>query len=139
MKPIYCFFGACIAILGSVVMHTDMASAQSVDDIPQNCQTDSRTQQGYQRGFHFGQLTVNQAWDTIRQDCNQLERFVAIVGSSFESLELPPNATRTAQCMHEGTENGGLQALQGLGPLCGEEVFDSQPMQSLRRRMLQEK
>ena len=139
MKPTCCFFGACIAILGSVVMHTDMASAQSVDDIPQNCQADSRTQQGYQRGFHFGQLTVNQAWDTIRQDCNQLERFVAIVVSSFESLELPPSATRTAQCMQEGTKNGGLLALQGLGPLCGEEVFDSQPIRSLRKQMLQEK
>ena len=96
-------------------------------------------QQGYQRGFHFGQLTVNQAWDTIRQDCNQLERFVAIVESSFESLELPPSATRTAQCMQEGTENGGLLALQGLGLLCGEEVFNSQPIRSLRKRMLQEK
>ena len=138
MKPIYCFFGACIAILGSVVMHTDMASAQSVDDIPQNCQTDSRTQQGYQRGFHC-ELTVNQAWDTIRQDCNQLERFVAIVGSSFESLELPPNATRTAQCMHEGTENGGCRPCKVWGRYVVKRCSTPNLMQSLRRRMLQEK
>ena len=139
MKSTYCFFSVFVVLLGNVVMHTEMVSAQNLDDIPQSCQTDSRTQQGYQRGFSFGQLTVHQAWDTINQDCDQLERFVAIVESTFKSLPLPPNATHTAQCMHEGTGNGGIQALQSLGPLCGESVFDSQPMQSLRKWMLQEK
>ena len=125
-------------ILGSLAMHTDMAALQSVDDIPERCQANDRTQQGYQRGVDVGKLTVNQAWDTVNQDCRQLDRLVSILARTFESLTLPPDATLAVQCRREGIGRGGVQALEGLGPPCGENVFDSQPMQSLRKQMSQE-
>jgi hypothetical protein len=125
-------------ILGSLVMHTDIAALQSVDDIPERCQANDRTQQGYQTGFDFGKLTVDQAWDTVNQDCRQLDHVVAILARTLESLTLPPHATLTVQCRREGIGRGGMQALEGLGAPCGENVFDSQPMQSLRKEMSQE-
>ena len=125
-------------VLGSLAIHADMAALQSVDDIPERCQSNDRTQQGYQRGVDVGKLTVNQAWDTVNQDCRQLDRLVSILARTFESLTLPPNATLTVQCRREGIGRGGIQALQGLGPPCGENVFDSQPMRSLRKQMSQE-
>jgi hypothetical protein len=137
MQSTHHFLIALGVILGSLAMHTDMAALQSVDDIPEHCQSNDRTQQGYQRGFDFGKLTVNQAWDTVNQDCRQLDHVVAILARTFESLTLPPNATLTVQCRREGIGRGGMQALEGLGPPCGENVFDSQPMQSLRRQMSQ--
>ena len=125
-------------LLGSVAIHPDMAALQSIDDIPERCQANDRAQQGYQRGVDVGKLTVNQAWDTVSQDCRQLDRLVSILARTFESLTLLPNTTLTVQCWHEGIGRGGIQALQGLGASCGENVFDSQPMQSLRKQMLQE-
>jgi hypothetical protein len=125
-------------MLGSLAIHTDPAALQHGDDIPEQCQANDRTQQGFQRGIDFGMLTVNQAWDTVHQDCRQLDRLVSILAHTFESLTLPPNATLAVQCRREGIGRGGIQALQGLGPPCGENVFDSQPMQSLRKQMSQE-
>jgi hypothetical protein len=138
MQSTHHFLIALGLILGSLAIHTDMAALQSVDDIPERCQSNNRTQQGYQRGFDVGKLAVNQAWDTVHQDCRQLDRLVSILAYTFESLTLPPNAALTVQCRHEGIGRGRIQALQGLGPLCGENVFDSQPMQSLRKQMSQE-
>lgn len=138
MQSTHRFLIALSLILGSLAIHTDMAALQSVDDIPERCQSNDSTQQGYQRGVDFGKLAVNQAWDTVNQDCRQLDRFVSILARTFESLTLPPNATLTVQCRHEGIGRGGIEALEGLGPPCGENVFDSQPMQSLRKQMSQE-
>ena len=127
-----------LGLLGSVAIHSDMAALQSVDAVPERCQVNDHTQQGYQKGVDFGKLTVSQAWDTVNQDCRQLDRFVSILARTFESLTLPPNATLAVQCRREGIGRGGIQALQDLGPPCGENVFDSQPMQSLRKQMSQE-
>jgi hypothetical protein len=138
MQSTHHFLIALGVILGSLAMYTDMAALQSVDDIPDRCQASDRTQQGYQRGFDLGKLTVDQAWDTVKQDCRQLDHVVAILARTFESLTLPPNATLAVQCRREGIGRGGMQALEGLGPPCGENVFDSQPMQSLRKQMSQE-
>ena len=138
MQSTHRFLIALGLLLGSVAIHPDMAALQSVDDIPERCQANDRTQQGYQKGVDFGMLTVNQAWDTVNQDCRQLDHLVSILARTFESLTLPPNATLTVQCRHEGIGRGGIQALQDLGPPCGENVFDSQPMQSLRKQMSQE-
>jgi hypothetical protein len=138
MQSTHRFLIALSLILGSLAIHADMAALQSVDDIPERCQVNDSTRQGYQRGLDVGKLAVNQAWDTVNQDCRQLDRLVSILAHTFESLTLPPNATLTVQCRHEGIGRGGIEALEGLGPPCGENVFDSQPMQSLRKQMSQE-
>jgi len=137
MQSIHRFLIAFGLLLGSLAIHTDMAALQSVDGIPERCQANDRTQQGYQRGVDVGKLTVNQAWDTVKQDCRQLDRVVSILARTFESLTLPPDATLAVQCRREGIGRGGIEALQGLGPPCGENVVDSQPLQSLRKQILQ--
>jgi hypothetical protein len=138
MQSTHRFLIALGLLLGSLAIPTDMAALQSVDDIPERCQANDSTQQGYQRGVDVGKLTVNQAWDTVNQDCRQLDRFVSILARTFESLTLPPNATLAVQCRREGIGRGGIEALQGLGPPCGENVVDSQPLQSLRKQMSKE-
>jgi hypothetical protein len=118
MKPKYRLFSVLVGIIGSVVIHAHMVSAQGTSDIPASCLADARAQQQYQTGHGFGTSTVGQAWDTINQDCGQLERFESIVISSFESLILPPNASLAVQCRHAGILNGGIAALDDLWPIC---------------------
>jgi hypothetical protein len=98
----------------AMISHTALAQ----DDIPGSCQVDTRSQSQYRTGLQFGKRVVDQAWNTINQDCGQLENFVSILENSFNSLILPPNASLAVQCRHAGIVNGGIAALDDLWPVC---------------------
>jgi len=100
------------------VIFSHMALAQ--DNVPKNCQADPRATSQYLTGVKFGQLVVDQAWNTINQDCGQLEEFEAILTNSFNSLILPPNASLAAQCRLSGIVNAGIDAIYELWPVCTE-------------------
>jgi len=118
MKAKYRLFSVLVGIIGSVTIHAHMVSAQGTSDIPASCRADARAQQQYQAGHRFGTRVVGQVWKTIRQDCNQLERFESILTRIFEALILPPIARLAVQCRHAGILNGGIAALDDLWPAC---------------------
>jgi hypothetical protein len=97
----------------AIMSHTALAQ-----DTPGSCQVDARSQSQYRAGVRFGKLVVDQAWNTINQDCSQLENFTSILENSFNSLILPPNASLAVQCRHAGIVNGGIDALDNLWPVC---------------------
>jgi hypothetical protein len=115
MKTISRLFSVLVGVIGltAIISHTALAQ-----DVPASCQVDARSQQQYLSGVSFGQLVVDQAWNTINQDCGQLESFSSILENSFNALTLPPDASRAVQCRHAGMINGGIDALDNLWPVC---------------------
>jgi len=93
---------------------------EPIDDIPEPCRVNSRTQDQYRAGYQFGGLAVDQAWNTINQDCNQVGQFIEDVGRIFRNLSLPSNPSIDFTCRHAGLFNGGINQLEGLWPLCEE-------------------
>ena len=115
MKTISRLFSVLVGVVGMTAMVSHTALAQ---DVPASCQVDQRSTAQYLVGEQFGRLVVDQAWNTINQDCGQLESFISILENSFNSLILPPNATRAVQCRHAGIINAGIDALDDLWPIC---------------------
>jgi hypothetical protein len=116
MKTISRLFSVLVGVIGMTVMVSHTALAQ--DDVPGSCQVDARSTAQYRTGLQFGRLVVDQAWNTINQDCSLLETFTSILENSFNSLILPPNASRAVQCRHAGIVNAGIDALDDLWPVC---------------------
>lgn len=110
-------FSVLVGVIGMTAICSGMAFAQA---IPMSCQENTRTESQYRVGDQFGRLVVEQAWNTINQDCDQLERFTSILENSFNSLVLPPFSSRAVQCRHAGIINGGISALDRLWPFCTE-------------------
>lgn len=116
MKTRSRLFSVLVGVIGMMAMISHTALAQDV--VPGSCQADARSTSQYRTGLQFGKLVVDQAWNTINQDCGQLENFVSILENSFNSLILPPNASLAVQCRHAGIVNGGIDALDDLWPEC---------------------
>jgi hypothetical protein len=115
MKMISRLFSVLVGVIGMTAILSHTALAQ---DVPGSCQAPARAQTQYLTGEKFGKLVVDQAWNTINQDCGLVESFISNVESVFNRLILPPNATQAVQCRHAGIINGGIDALDDLWTVC---------------------
>jgi hypothetical protein len=105
---------------GVMLSFTQVVFSAPIDDIPEPCRVNSTTQDQYRVGYQFGGSAVDQAWNSINQDCTQFEQFFTDVGRIFNNLYMPSNPSINFTCRYSGIFNGGVNQLEGLWPLCEE-------------------
>ena len=105
---------------GVVLLCVPVGFSAPVEDVPEPCQENTTTMQQYAVGYEFGGFAVDQAWQSINADCDQLPTFAADIRRIFNNLLLPPDPSISFTCRYSGIFNGGIEKLHTLWPLCEE-------------------
>jgi hypothetical protein len=105
---------------GMLLLCVPVGFAAPKEDVPEPCLENATTQQQYAVGYDFGGYAVDQAWQSIGADCNQLPKFAADIRRIFNNLYLPPDPSPSFTCRYTGIFNGGIEMLHDLWPNCAE-------------------
>ena len=105
---------------GMLILCVPVGFTTPVEDVPEPCLENTSTMDQYAVGYAFGGYAVDQAWQSISADCNQLPTFTADIKRIFNNLFLPPAPSTSFTCRYTGIFNGGIEKLHELWPLCAE-------------------
>lgn len=105
---------------GMLLLCVPVGFAAPKEDVPEPCLENASTMNQYAIGYDFGGYAVDQAWQSIGADCNQLPTFTADIRRIFTNLYLPPDPSPSFACRYSGIFNGGIEWLHTLWPLCAE-------------------
>jgi hypothetical protein len=105
---------------GVVLLCVPVGFSTPVEDVPEPCVENTTTMEQYAVGYNFGGYAVDQAWMSIKADCNQLPTFAADIRRIFNNLLLPPDPSISFTCRYAGIFNGGIEKLHELWPNCEE-------------------
>lgn len=93
------------------------ANAYAAIEVPPACQESPFTAFGYQSGYNQGTSLVNQAFNTVQQDCERLDLLAAVIIDNLDRYK-PITNSHYLICRYTGTMSAVFQRLEEIFTTC---------------------